>query len=129
MSAYPPIFSVNADVPALTLRAKRRPEHVQQNSPRAAGRGRDASYLAPPAQNRTCSFPAYGSHLGCLTAKRFSGQGWIIRGLGSHSSTSRFIRSQFSFAISLRRVRTRYQRLAISARNATSARVLFGTAW
>src|SRR4029077_3284944 len=29
-----------------------------------AGRGRDASYLAPPAQIRTCSFPAYGSHLG-----------------------------------------------------------------
>jgi hypothetical protein len=28
------------------------------------GRGRDASYLAPPAQNRTCGFPAYGSHLG-----------------------------------------------------------------
>ena len=30
--------------------------------------GRDARYWAPPAQNRTCSFPAYGSHLGCLTA-------------------------------------------------------------
>ena len=29
-----------------------------------SGRGRDASYLAPPAQTRTCSFPAYGSHLG-----------------------------------------------------------------
>ena len=29
-----------------------------------AGRGRDASCLAPPAQTRTCSFPAYGSHLG-----------------------------------------------------------------
>jgi hypothetical protein len=29
-----------------------------------AGRGRDASYLAPPAQSRTCGFPAYGSHLG-----------------------------------------------------------------
>jgi hypothetical protein len=27
-------------------------------------RGRDASYLAPPAQNRTGGFPAYGSHLG-----------------------------------------------------------------
>src|ERR1700730_6585542 len=30
--------------------------------------GRDTHYWAPPAQNRTCSFPAYGSHLGCLTA-------------------------------------------------------------
>jgi hypothetical protein len=27
-------------------------------------RGRDASYLAPPAQIRTGGFPAYGSHLG-----------------------------------------------------------------
>ena len=33
--------------------------------PRTADfRGRDASYLAPPAQIRTCGFPAYGSHLG-----------------------------------------------------------------
>ena len=31
-------------------------------------RGRDASYLAPPAQIRTGGFPAYGSHLGCVTA-------------------------------------------------------------
>jgi len=38
-------------------------------------RGRDASYLAPPAQNRTGPIRAYGSHLGCLTAKRASGQG------------------------------------------------------
>ena len=29
-----------------------------------AGRGKDAHYWAPPAQTRTCSFPAYGSHLG-----------------------------------------------------------------
>ena len=38
-------------------------------------RGRDASYLAPPAQIRTGPIRAYGSHLGCLTAKRFSGHG------------------------------------------------------
>jgi hypothetical protein len=31
--------------------------------------GRDAHYWAPPAQNRTCSIPASGSHLGCLTAR------------------------------------------------------------
>jgi Biotin-requiring enzyme len=42
------------------LRAKKRPEQVQQKF----RRGRDASCLAPPAQTRTCSFPAYGSHLG-----------------------------------------------------------------
>ena len=29
---------------------------------RAAGRGRDASYLTPPAQIRTCSTTAYGSY-------------------------------------------------------------------
>jgi hypothetical protein len=37
--------------------------------------GRDAHYWAPPAQNRTCGIPASGSHLGCLTAKRWFGQG------------------------------------------------------
>ena len=37
--------------------------------------GRDARYWAPPAQNRTCGIPASGSHLGCLTAKRWLGQG------------------------------------------------------
>jgi len=54
---------------ASTLGAKGRPEQVQQNSPRKAVRGRDASYLAPPAQNRTGGFPAYGSCLGCVTAR------------------------------------------------------------
>src|SRR5262249_16586925 len=56
-------------------------------------RGRDASCLAPPAQIRTCPIRAYGSHLGCLTAKRASGQGWRMRGFGSQSSTNRTIRS------------------------------------
>jgi hypothetical protein len=35
--------------------------------------GRDASFLAPPAQIRTGSFPAYGSYLGCLASKRMLG--------------------------------------------------------
>src|ERR1019366_7637080 len=34
-------------------------------------RGRDASYLAPPAQIRTSPIRAYGSHLGCVTALRY----------------------------------------------------------
>src|SRR3981081_728837 len=38
-------------------------------------RGRGASYRAPPAQLRTGPFRGYGSHLGCLTAKRLSGHG------------------------------------------------------
>ena len=49
------------------------------------GCGRDASYLAPSAQIRTCSFPAYGSYLESLTAMLRLGQGWRIRGRGSHS--------------------------------------------
>src|SRR6187200_719943 len=42
-------------------------------------RGRDASYLAPPAQIRTCGLPAYGSHLGCVTAKRTQGSNCRMR--------------------------------------------------
>ena len=45
----------------------KRPENID--------RGRDASYLAPPAQIRTGPIRAYGSRLGCVTAKRASGQG------------------------------------------------------
>ena len=37
--------------------------------------GRDAPCGAPPGQIRTCGIPAYGSYLGCLTAKRTLGQG------------------------------------------------------
>src|SRR5262245_17420311 len=51
--------------------------------------GRDADFIArPPAQNRTCGFPAYGSHLGCVTAKRTLGQGWRMIGFGSQAFTS-----------------------------------------
>ena len=35
-------------------------------------RGRDTYSYAPPAQNRTCGFPASGSHLGCLTTRSFA---------------------------------------------------------
>jgi hypothetical protein len=42
---------------------------------RRIDRGRDAHYWAPPAQIRTCPIRAYGSYLGCLTAKRCSGHG------------------------------------------------------
>src|ERR1700737_280584 len=47
------------------------------------GCGRDASYLAPPAQIRTCSFPAYGSYLESLTAMLRLGQGWRIVVVGA----------------------------------------------
>src|SRR5262249_46376862 len=45
-----------------------RPASWVPNQALALDCGRDAHYWAPPAQNRTCSFPAYGSHLGCWTA-------------------------------------------------------------
>jgi hypothetical protein len=38
-------------------------------------RGREPGCPGPPAQIRTGSFPAYGSYLGCLTAKRSRGHG------------------------------------------------------
>ena len=60
---------------------------------RRLGRGRDASYLAPPAQIRTCSFPAYGSYLACITAKRSLGQGWRMVGFGRKSSANFVIRA------------------------------------
>jgi uncharacterized SAM-binding protein YcdF (DUF218 family) len=55
-------------------------EHWWQNEQGISGFrnedcGRDVHYWTPPAQIRTCGFPAYGSHLGCLTAKRSLGQG------------------------------------------------------
>src|ERR1700756_2753867 len=83
------------------------------DSPTAAKciwRGRDASYLAPPAQNRTCGFPAYGSHLGCVTAKRALGQGWRIFGFGSQSFTSCVIRVHVIRSFWLRRRSVRLHR-------------------
>jgi hypothetical protein len=40
--------------------------------------GRDARYRAPPGQIRACAANALGSHLGCLTRKRFCGQACAI---------------------------------------------------
>ena len=37
---------------------------------------------AQPAQFHAGGFPARGSYLGCLTAKRTLGHGWRLRGLG-----------------------------------------------
>jgi hypothetical protein len=46
------------------------------------------SFKAQPAQSRTCGFPAYGFHLGYLTARRWLGHGCWMRGLGSHWATN-----------------------------------------
>src|ERR1019366_4821259 len=55
-------------LPKMSVSGHSRPSHsapVPTND-----RGRDASYLAPPAQIRTGPIRAYGSHLECMTALR-----------------------------------------------------------
>src|SRR5215211_9350164 len=66
--------------------------------------------LASLHQNRTCGFPAYGSHLGCVTAKRSLGQGWRMIGFGSQSSTSSVIRAHVIPSFWLRCLSVRRQR-------------------
>src|ERR1700738_3290029 len=92
-------------------------------------RGRDASYLAPPAQIRTGPIRAYGSHLGCLTAKRLSGHGRRIRGCGSQSSANRLIPCQVVQSFWLRCRSVRRQRLVTWNRNAVKVDLFVGTAW
>src|SRR5205807_7976789 len=60
------VFPASRGAPAgeMILLARRSPRHNSHRTRRDCGRGRDASYPAPPAQIRTCGFPAYGSHLG-----------------------------------------------------------------
>lgn len=57
----------------------RRQQHAQLvrsiSSPWCSFPGRDAPCGAPPGQIRASPIQAHGSHLGCLTAKRRSGQG------------------------------------------------------
>ena len=84
---------------------------------------------AQPAQIRTGPIRAYGSHLGCLTAKRLSGHGWRIRGFGSQSSANRLIRSQVVQSLWLRCRSVRRQRLVTWNKNAVSVELFVGTAW
>ena len=63
----------------------------------AYDRGRNARHRTPPAQNPAGGIPAPGSHLGCLTAKRWLGQGCVMRGLGSHRFCSTVIRFHVTF--------------------------------
>jgi len=91
-------------------------------------RGRDSHCWPPPAQIRTSPIRASGSYLGCVTANRVLGQGCRMRGLGSQSFASRAMRSQVRPSRWLRRRSERRQRLTTWCRNATSARLLVGTA-
>ena len=66
--------------------------------------GRDTHYWAPPAQIRTCSFPAYGSHLGCLTAglAAFRTRSGTCDTLSRHCVRHVWHRFAFSLASALR---------------------------
>src|SRR6516162_8535367 len=66
--------------------------------------------LASLHQNRTCGFPAYGSHLGCVTAKRSLGHGWRMIGFGSQPSISCVIRAHVIRSFWLRRRSVRRQK-------------------
>jgi hypothetical protein len=61
--------TVAASIGAPAQRAATLQRTAQQGDELAPCSGRDAIFIAPPAQIRTCGFPAYGSHLGCVTAK------------------------------------------------------------
>ena len=92
-------------------------------------RSRNAGYPAPPAQIRTCGFPSSGSYLGCVTAKRASGQGWRMRGCGSHRLARRTMRSQVIRCRWLRRRSTRSHSHLTCSRKASKRRPFSGTAW
>src|SRR5208283_1199115 len=92
-------------------------------------RGRDACHHTPPAQIPAGGFPAPGSHLGCLTAKRWPGQGCVMRGLGSHRFCSTAIRRHVTVPFWPRRHSARRQRLVMLKRKSPSAAELVGTAW
>src|SRR4051812_29620280 len=90
--------------------------------------GREPSYPGPPAQIRTCGFPAYGSHLGCLTANRSDGHGCRILGLGSQSSAIFPACCHVVLSLWLRRLSVRHQISITRCRNVTSAGRFVGTA-
>src|SRR6266550_6241019 len=85
--------------------------------------------LASLHQNRTCGFPAYGSHLGCVTVKRALGQGWRMIGFGSQAFTSCVICAHVIRSLWLRRLSVCRQRSVTWCPNTASARPFVGTAW
>src|SRR5260370_42232764 len=68
-------------------------------------RGRDRPYGRPPAQIPACGITALGSCLGCVAAKRTSGNGCTMRVGGSHRVAMRLILAQVSPVFWLRRRR------------------------
>jgi len=57
----------------------------------AAFRGRDAHFLAPPAEIRASPIRALGCYLGCLTANRTFGQGCRTRASEKLVNQLRFV--------------------------------------
>ena len=91
-------------------------------------RGRDARYRAPPAQIPAGAIRAPGPHLGCLTANRWFGHGWRIRGSGSHLSAAFPTVSSEVRSFWLRRRSVRYQSMRTCCGKAAKEALLVGTA-
>src|SRR6266702_888602 len=68
------------------------PSGPRSNRPTETSRGRDRPCGRPPAQIPACGITALGSYLGCVAAKRASGNGCTMRVGGSQRVTMRFIR-------------------------------------
>ena len=85
------------------------------------GRGRDRPCGRPPAQIPACGITALGSYLGCVAAKRTSGNGCTMRVRGSQRITMRLIRAQVSRVFWLRRRSAWYQCRVTWVRKACTA--------
>jgi uncharacterized protein DUF222 len=88
---------------------------------RHLSRGRDRPCGRPPAQIPACGITALGSYLGCVAAKRASGNGCVMRVGGSQRITMRFILPQVSRVFWLRRRSAWYQCLVTWVRKACTA--------
>jgi hypothetical protein len=71
----PPIPAVITRGSQLTLRAKNGREHMQQRGAESGDAVGTPITERPPHKTVRAAFPHYGSHLGCVTAKRLLGQG------------------------------------------------------
>jgi hypothetical protein len=71
LSAFVADFSDECSVPLQQRAALHFSEsHLNLVHPKSWGRGRDASYLTPPARIRTGRIAACGSYRGCMASKR-----------------------------------------------------------
>lgn len=117
--------------PILTLPRGQRDPRGRHNHV-VDGRGRDGpspeGFGPPPAQIPACGATALGSCLGCVAAKRSSGQGCSTRTDGSQRVARVFIRCHVIRSRWLRRRSACSHARAIWVRNAAKRRTLVGTA-